>query len=243
MSGGSGASLGSRIAARAASALIDRDLRGAFRQVVWVGEGPKIPPARPVVAYANHHAYFDSFLVYHLTHRVLERPFVVWMEKWDEVPLFGPVGALPFPPEDGRRRARTVRETARRIDAAPTLLLLYPEGVMGPPDAGLAPFRADLPRLARVLPERSLWWPLAIRVTDWGHSRPVALLTAGEPHEAPDGAERQRLQAALDRLQAARPEHVASGEARVLLDGRQGPDERWQLGWLAPFFRRLTPGL
>ncbi|MEM1056378.1 MAG: 1-acyl-sn-glycerol-3-phosphate acyltransferase [Bacteroidota bacterium] len=231
-----------RLASRVGESLIERDLRQAFRRVVWVGEGPTLPADRPVVAYANHHAYFDSHLVQRLTAKTLGRPFIVWMEKWDEVPLFGPVGALPFPPDDARRRARTVRETARRMQTGPALLLLYPEGAMSPPDAGLAPFRADLPRLARVLPEDVLWWPLGVRVTDWGHARPTALLAAGPSHEAPDGAEADRLGSVLDRLRAARPEDVQTGTARVLLEGKLGPDERWSLGWLAPLFRRLTPG-
>ena len=100
----------------------------------------------------------------------------------------------------------------------------------------------DLARLGRVLPEDTIWWPLGIRVTDWGQSRPTALLSAGPPHLAPDGTEADRLAAVLDRLREARPEDLESGRARVLLDGRPGPDERWSLGWLAPLFRRLTPG-
>lgn len=232
----------SRIAARAGAAIIERDLRAAFRRVVWVGEEPSLPEDRPVVAYANHHAYFDSFLVWRLAAKTLGRPFIVWMEKWDQVPLFGPLGALPFPPEDAPRRARTVRETARRMSDGPALLLLYPEGTMGPPDAGLAPFRADLVRLGRVLPRDTLWWPLGIRVTDWGHHRPTALLAGGSPHDAPDGSEADRLAAVLDRLREARPDDLDAGRARVLLEGRAGPDERWDLGVLAPFFRRITPG-
>lgn len=222
--------------------IIETDLRSAFRRVVWVGEGPSLPKDRPLVAYANHHAYFDSFLVWRLAAKTLGRPFIVWMEKWDQVPLFGPLGALPFPPDDARRRARTVRESARRMSEAPSLLLLYPEGVMGPPDAGLAPFRADLSRLARVLPEEALWWPLGIRVTDWGHARPTALLAGGDPHEAPEGNEDARLAAVLDRLQEARPGDLETGAARVLFDGNRGPDERWDLSVLAPLFRRITPG-
>ena len=236
-------SIAARLAARAGGALIERDLKGAFRRVVWVGEKPVLPADRPVVAYANHHAYFDSFLLWRLTAKTLGRPFVVWMEKWDAVPLFGPLGALPFPPEDARRRARTIRETVRRMAAGPAMLVLFPEGAMRPPDTGLAPFRTDLPRLSRVLPDDVLWWPLAVRVTDWGHARPTALMAAGEPHEAPDGSERQRLQAILDRLREARPEDLASGAAQVLLEGSPGPDERWDLSRLAPLFRAITPGV
>lgn len=234
--------LPTRLAARAAGALIERDLASAFRRVVWVGERPALSPGRPVVLYANHHAYFDSFLLWRLIARTLERPFIVWMEKWDAVPLFGPLGALPFPPEDATRRMRTIRETARRMESGPAILLLYPEGEMRPPDSGLGPWRADLVRLARLLPANALWWPLAVRVTDWGQASPTALLAAGEPHEIPDGSERQRLQAVLDRLHEARPSDLASGAAYVLQEGKQGPDERWDLSRLGPLFRRLTPG-
>lgn len=238
----SGASFGSRLAARVARGLIEKDLKQAYRNVIWVGEEAALSPDRPVVAYANHHAYFDSFLLWRLISKTLKRPFIVWMEKWDEVPLFGPLGALPFPPEDAKRRMRTIRETARRMETSPAMLLLYPEGEMRPPDAGLGPWRADLGRLARLLPPEALWWPLAVRVTDWGHASPTALLSAGEMHEVPDGSERQRLQSVLDRLREARPEDVASGTAHVLLEGKEGPDERWDLSRLGPLFRRLTPG-
>ncbi len=236
-------SLPTRLAARAGAALIERDLASAFRRVVWAGEKPALPAGRPVVLYANHHAYFDSFLLWRLIARTLERPFIVWMEKWDDVPLFGPIGALPFPPEDARRRVQTIRETARRMAASPAILLLYPEGELRPPDAGLGPWRADLPRLARLLPPEALWWPVGVRVTDWGQASPTALLAGGDLHPIPDGSERQRLQAVLDRLRAARPQDLASGAAHVLLEGKQGPDERWDLSRLGPLFRRLTPGL
>ncbi|MEM6327626.1 MAG: 1-acyl-sn-glycerol-3-phosphate acyltransferase [Bacteroidota bacterium] len=235
--------LAHRLAARAGAALIERDLRQSFRRVVWVGDLPDLPEDRPVVAVANHHAYFDSYLLWRLASVTLRRPFIVWMEKWDQVPLFGPLGALPFPPDDARRRARTVRETARRMTDGPAFLLLYPEGTMGPPDAGLAPFRTDLVRLGRVLPETAVWWPVGVRVTDWGHARPTALLAGGDPLPAPDGTEADRLAAVLNRLAQARPEDLASGHAHVLLEGARGPDERWDLRVLAPFFRRITPGV
>jgi len=235
-------SLPTRLAARAGGALIERDLKSAFRRVVWVGDPPEAPADRPVVIYANHHAYFDSFLLWRLIARTLERPFIVWMEKWDAVPLFGPIGALPFPPQDPKRRMRTIRETARRMSASPAVLLLYPEGELRPPDSGLGPWRTDVDRLARLLPPEAAWWPVGVRVTDWGHARPTALLAAGDLHEIPDGSERQRLQAVLDRLREARPEHLASGAAHVLLEGKQGPDEQWDLSRLGPLFRRLTPG-
>lgn len=224
---------------RFAERTIRTDLRRGLRRVVWVGEpAPEaLAPGRPLVLYANHHYYPDSYLLWHLTTQVLRRPMLVWMEAWDQAPLFGPVGALPFPEADPRERMRTIRVTARRMERdARTALYLYPEGTMGVPEDGLAPFRADLPRLARVLPEAVAWVPVGVRLVWWGESRPTALLGAGSPHEAPDGTERDRLGAVLDRLEAARPE---AGQ-RVLLEGTAGADERWDLSRVAPFFRRLT---
>ena len=235
-----GGPLGARLARRGATRLIVGDLRKTFRRVVWLG-APPAPPPGPLVIYANHHVYADSYLLFHLITQVLERPFTVWMEAWDRVPLFGPVGALPFPEHDARARVRSVRETARRMAGdARTALLLYPEGTMGVPEAGLAAFKADLPRLARLLPPDVSWWPVAVKTSWWGESRPTALLTAGDPHAAPDGAEPDRLRAALSRLDDARPADLDTGHAHVLLDGTPGPDERWDLSPLAPLFRRWT---
>ena len=232
--------LGRAFAAR----VIEKDLRRAFRRVVWVGPWPELDAARPLVVVANHHAYHDSFALWHLVVREFGRPFVVWMEAWERAPLFGPIGALPFPSDRGAARTRTIRETRRRMDADPrTALLIYPEGAMRPPDSGLGPFVADLPRLARILPREAQWLPVGVRVTDWGQSRPTALLAAGSAADTPDGAGPGALEAVLQRLRAARPSDLGTAQARTLIEGERGPDERWNLARVAPLFRRLTPGL
>lgn len=232
---------GARLARRFSERTMAASIRNAFRRVVWVGEPPAPAPGRPLVLYANHHVYHDSFLVWHLLTRTLRRPAFVWMQRWDAAPFFGAIGALPFPADDARARVRAVRTVAARMHAdARTALYLYPEGTMGPPEAGLAPFQTDFARLARLLPDDAAWWPVAVSTSWWGESLPTALLTAGPPHDAPDGTERARLADALARLAAARPADLADGRAHVLAEGRRGPDERWDLRRLAPFFRGLT---
>lgn len=237
--------LAQRLARRYAERTMLADLRGGLRRAVWLGPAPPADPApgRPLVVYANHHVYPDSFLLWFLLTRVLHRPMVVWMEAWERAPLFGPVGALPFPAGDARSRTRTLRETVRRMERDPrTALYVYPEGSMGVPEAGLRPFKADFPRLARVLPDTASWWPVALNTSWWGESRPTALLTGGAVHDTPDGEERARLQSALDRLDGARPDDLRAGRAHTILEGRHGSDERWDLSPVAPLFRRLTFG-
>ena len=199
-------------------------------------------PGRPLVLLANHHVYPDSFLLWHLITRVWGRPMAVWMEAWDRAPLFGPVGALPFPDDDPRRRVRTIRETARRMTADPaTALYLYPEGAMRVPEDGLGEFKADLPRLARLLPESVAWVPVGIRTSWWGEARPTAILSVGPASDDPGDARRQ-LAEALDAALAVRPGDVDAGRARVLMEGARGDDERWDLSRLAPLFERWTFG-
>ena len=236
-------------AARLSARLIDGSLRSDLRRVVWVGRPPReaIPPGAPVVLYANHHYFHDSYLLWHLAARVLDRRFRVWMEAWERAPLFGPIGAMPFPADDARARFTTVRATAREMASDPsTALVFYPEARMSPSDAGLQPFDADLlPRIARVLPAETRWCPVGVRITWWGEERPTALLTAGDAHAAPDGREAERLGRLLDQLRDVRPAREAGAADRMpdgatlLLDGARGDAERWDLSRLAPFYRWL----
>lgn len=236
-------SLGKRIAAAVVERLIERDLRRTFRRVVWVGLEPWRGPAadlsldRPLVVYTNHHAFHDGYFLWLLARRVMGRRPLIWMNEWERTPLFGPLGALPFPVDEPGRRLTTIRETARRLRDRPEHVLFYfPEGELRPPDAGVAEFSpSTFGRLAKLLPPATQWWPVGIRVTWWGEDRPTVLLGGGAPHDAPSGDERERLCRVLADLRAARP-----GTGRTLLDGRPSAHERWDLSRLAPLLRRWT---
>ncbi len=236
-----GGPLGARLLRRFGAWTIRRDLASHYRRVVRVGAAGDPAAGQPLVVYANHHVHHDSYLLVHWLRRHLGRPVVVWMAEWARAPLFGPLGALPFSTSDPRERTATIRETARRMAADPrTALILYPEGTMHPADDGLWPFRTDLDRLARLLPPSTAWVPTGIHLAGWGESRPTLVLATGSPHDAPDGRERDRLDAALGLARAARPSDLAAGRAHLVLDGTRGPDERWDLSRLAPLLRRWT---
>lgn len=214
-------------------ALLQLDLRRAFRRVCWVGDWPPSVPDGPVIAYSNHHYFHDGHLAWLLFRARLDRPPTLWMEEWNRFPFFAAVGAQPFPSEDSARRAATLRRTGRRFRDVPnTVLVYYPEGTLHSPDEGIQAFDASaLQRLGHLYPEAT-WWPYAVHVTWWDESKPTALLTGGAAHEV-DGKERTRLQGLRDTLQA--PDVVPS---RTLLHGFRSPEERWRFSFSASFFER-----
>ncbi len=217
-------------------ALLQRNLARTFRRIDWLGrlEAPK--PDRPVVLYANHHVFQDSYVLGWFIERVLGRRSVVWMEELDRFPFFGVMGPLPFPADDAKRRATTVRRTARLMREDPrTVLFYYPEGKLHSADEGLLRFPPDLfQRLERVLPEVQ-WWPVALRVTAWHDARPTVLMTGGPIREQATGAERESLKRLVSRL-----ETPGNASRTTLLEGRPGPHERWDFSSTRRLLSRLT---
>ena len=215
--------------------MMRRDLRRAYRRVLWVGEPPALPPDVPVVLYANHHGFFDAHLAWIAVEHFFGRPVMTWMADWDRFPFFGAVGAQPFPLDDPKRRAATVRRTARHFrERRPAPVLVYfPEGHLHAPEEGILPFDAiPLARMSRLLPG-ALWWPVAMHATWRGEALPTALLTGGETHEAIRGDERQRLEALWHGLRTTMPKHTLT-----LLEGANSPQERWNFGFAKGLFAR-----
>jgi hypothetical protein len=219
--------------------LMRYELRRAFRRVCWVGEWPPDLPDGPVICYANHHHFYDGHLLWLLLTERLGRPSTLWMAEWDRFPFFAAVGVQPFPPDAPRRRAATLRRTARRFRETPeTVLVYFPEGTLHSPDEGLRPFPAEaMQRFGRMYASAT-WWPVALHVTWFGEAAPTALLASGAPHPGPEGA-RQRLGAVWRDLRSGPPATSETGPAsHTLLEGRSGPGERWNFSFAAPLFER-----
>lgn len=222
-----------RFVSAAVRHLMRRSLRGAFRRVCWIGPMPQPDPDRPVIVYSNHHNFYDGFLGSILADAVFFREPILWMQEWDRFPLFGAVGAYPFPADDPARRARTLRRSIRRLQRPGQMLIYYPEGVLHNPDEGIFPFDASVfRRLDRVLPPHT-WWPVACHVTWWNDDRPTALLSAGPSHHVATGDEWDRLERAWTALH-----RTPTGAGTVLLESRRPSADTRSLSVLRPLFER-----
>lgn len=215
--------------------LIARSLRRRFGRVLWSSPWPLPPADAPLVLYANHHLFYDSYLLGWFIERVLRRRAVVWMEDLDRFPFFAALGAMPFPRHSARRRAATVRRTARLMAQDPsTVLFYYPEARLHPAAEGLLDFGPDrFARLDRVLPAHKRWWPVALDVTDTHRAYPTVRMIAGDAHDTSTGHERLVLADLLARLEGVDPR-----DCTVLLGGARDPDQRWDFGFAARVLAR-----
>ncbi len=169
--------------------LIPMVARGSMRRglagVWWKGdERPWLPDGR-VLLIANHHSWWDLYLVWWFTHR-LERPMVGLMnpERLASFPFFGHHGAVP---------ADQPRPFVRGVRAGATGIVFPQAGLQAPGPVVLSPAQAErTERLVRLTQAAVV--PLAIRVLLRGGQHPEAYLWAGPPF--------QQSNAALERLNA-----------------------------------------
>lgn len=194
--------------------IVRRSLESGL-QGVWA-DGPWNQLGGGTILAANHHAWWDAYLVWYLAQRH-DVPLAALMDD-------AQLARFPFFARHGAIARSRPRELARRVRSG-ALGVVFPEGELrtaGPP----GPLEPGAPRL-------STWAgaplrPLAIRVTLRGAPRPEAFLRLGPVLERPvdlDGALR-RLVADLDAtLAGADPEATPPG-MDAWLRGRRGPDRR-----------------
>lgn len=213
------------IVGRAVGGMIRRSVRRSFRHVRW--RPPLRTPQPPCVFYANHHGWFDGYLMYCAVTR-LGVPCLDWIQEYDTFPLFGHVGGLPFPKDKPEVRAGTIRKTMRAMREG-TSLILFAEGKLHYPPEVL-PFGRAFDLVARSVPHASLI-PVAIRYEHALHERPEAYLAFGEPL----GSDRTRTRARevlADLLDDLACDIRRGAPFETLCPGTPSINERWS--WKRP---------
>lgn len=218
-----------------------RLLRRAFARV-WLGGAPWPSDHRgPVIAFANHSAWWDPVLALFLSHDLFRRdPYGIMAgTQLVRFPFFRTVGGFGTTTgslEDARRlaayAARLLREPPGPSSerGVPRALWLFPQGALLPARATLS-FASGLSRLALAAPEVPLV-PVALRFEFREEQRPECYVRVGASLRPADaGAGRharsltRRLERALACELAALDADLARAAAgpdgyRVVLEGR-----------------------
>lgn len=206
-------------------AMIRRNVKKRFRAVYWdVPFHKEIQAQTPVIFIANHFGWHDGYLMY-LAVKKMEIITTDWIEEFDAFPPFAKIGGLPFPKNDFRSRAQTIRTTIRRMEQGSSLLL-FAEGELhrGP---GLRLFPPQFNRLIAKLPAHAVV-PTAI-VYDYSlHERPEATLRLGEPILR-ENASAEGISQSLSTLWEGLQRDVSAGhEYPLLISGTGDVNERFQ---------------
>jgi len=172
---------------RALPFIVRRSLRRGLHGV-WAKGGWAALPEGGVVLAANHHAWWDPYLVW-LVGRKLGRPLSGLM-------LEATLARFPFFRVQGALARTEVREALRRLQRG-HLLVVFPEGALSPPGR-LKEVREGVAFLA----ERAEVpiYPLAVRVAMRGAQHPEAFLVLGK--EISVGARSETLERTKEALNA-----------------------------------------
>jgi 1-acyl-sn-glycerol-3-phosphate acyltransferase len=172
-----------RLVAAALPRLMLRALRRGLSGV-WGAAAPA--PSGGAVVVANHHSWWDGYLLWLTLRRASRRPGMVIDERTlDRFPFFRAVGGL----------APTESRAAARRAAAGDWLVVFPEGAIAP--AGrLAPFARGAEAISRWAHVPVV--PIGVRVVMRGRQRPEAYLRVGDG--LPSGASTVDQRAAVAAL-------------------------------------------
>lgn len=169
------------------SLMIRRTVRSRFRNVYWrheSGQNPDSPETwnlpETCIFVANHQGWHDGYLLFHVVNAV-QRRSLDWIQEYDQFPLFGKVGGMPFGLNRPEERAATVRKTIRLMNEESRSLMLFAEGVLhrGPDVWELG---RSLELVHRRVP-KSVIIPVAIHYDMSIHERPEVFLTIGQTIE------------------------------------------------------------
>jgi len=169
-----------RVAERLAAAALPGIMRRALARGlagVWGVDGPDAVPAGGAVIVANHHSWWDGYLLWWTVRRA-RRPLAILIEPatMDRFPFFRRLGGIP---------AGEVRAATRAVRGG-AWLVVFPEGALRPPGRPQA-FERGAAAISRWADAPLV--PAALRVVVRGHQAPEAYVRVGAllpPGTAPE---------------------------------------------------------
>jgi 1-acyl-sn-glycerol-3-phosphate acyltransferase len=203
--------------------MIRQSVRRRFHTVYW--RPPPFELKTPVVFVPNHHGWFDGYLMFHVV-ADLGIPTLDWIQEFDSFPLFAKIGGMPYPLNDPKRRAATVKRTIRLMRDGGWSLLLFAEAELHyPPD--LLPFGRAIETITEKVPGAKIV-PVGIRYEMAMHERPEAFLAFGEPIPSGERLIERTMEAVSGVLESV--DHAVRGNRsgfQVLAKGTPDVNERW----------------
>ena len=189
---------------------IKRLLKKHFYSIQLAGEKnlASIDRSLPVIMYANHSNWWDGFLAYYLTNRVMKKDDYLMMdiEQMKRYSFFKYIGVFSVDREVPAYAIRSVSYAAELLKDSQKFLWIFPQGDMVPQDRRPLKFFSGITKIAEKTGKVTLV-PVCFRFEYLMEQRPEVFISIGKPElfsgkSNGDFTEHLRttLQAQLDKL-------------------------------------------
>lgn len=158
--------------------------------------------SKPVIMFANHSNWWDGFIAYYLTNRVMKKDDYLMMdiEQMKKYSFFKYIGVFSVDRSHPQEAVRSVNYAAELIKNSGRYLWIFPQGEMLPQDKRPLKFFSGISKIAEKAGSVNLV-PVCFRYEFLMEQRPEVFISIGKPvlsEGAPDNSFTENLRTLLE---------------------------------------------
>ena len=142
----------------------------------------EINSSYPVILYANHSNWWDGFIAYFLTNRILKTDDYLMMdiEQMKKYSFFKYIGVFSVNRTKARDAMESINYAAKLLSGTKKYLWMFPQGEMQPQEKLPVVFYSGITKITQKLPAVNLI-PVSIRYEFLMEQRPEVFIQIGKP--------------------------------------------------------------
>ena len=140
-------------------------------------------PKVPVIMYAPHSNWWDGIVGYHITNRIFGKEIRLMVEELNRFPLLRRAGAFSVNKKSPQASMDALKYSIEQVGNPDSILYLFPQGIIKPPNARPIEFRTGLAYIAEKAAKKYgkvALMPIAVNYMFLRDNRPEVLVEMGE---------------------------------------------------------------
>ena len=140
-------------------------------------------PNLPVIMFAPHSNWWDGIVGYHITNRICKKEIRLMVEELNRFPLLRRAGAFSVNKKSPQASMDALKYSIEQVGNPKSILYLFPQGIIMPPNARPIKFRSGLAYIAEKAAKKYgkvALMPIAVNYFFLRDNRPEVLIEMGE---------------------------------------------------------------
>lgn len=140
-------------------------------------------PNMPVIMFAPHSNWWDGIVGYHITNRICKKEIRLMVEELNRFPLLRRSGAFSVNKKSPQASMEALSYSIEQVGNPSSILYLFPQGIINPPNARPIEFRSGLAYIAEKAAKKYGkvgLMPIAVNYFFLRDNRPEVLVEMGE---------------------------------------------------------------